>query len=339
MKRPFISIISPCFNEEENIHACYSAVKELFDTGGPLNDCDYEHIFVDNSSTDRTVPQLRGIASTDGRVRIIVNSRNYGPFRSTFNALRYASGDAVVPMFPVDLQDPAELIATFVKKWQEGFLRVYGIRSQRAEGPVMRFARAAYYRLANRLSNIELTPGVAEFQLLDRSIVVALLRYRDHYPYMRGIIADVGFAAESLGIEYRWAKRRSGLSKNQLSNLVDQGLNGIISTTSTPFRFPMIIGFLFSFLSSLYICGRIVYFVISENYTIHGTEMVIVVMFFLSGAQLFMLGLLGEYVASIHSQVRRGDIVVEREVINMPKLDPDGREVSASRPPRSSNEA
>ena len=338
MKRPLISIISPCFNEEENVEACYAAVKVLFDPGGPLDVFEYEHIFADNSSSDRTVSVLRRIAGTDGRVRVIVNSRNYGPFRSTFNALRHASGDAVVPMLPVDLQDPVAMIVTFVKKWQEGFLRVYGIRAQRAEGAVMRFARSSYYRLVSLLSNVEIAPGVAEFQILDRSIVAALLRHHDHYPYIRGLIAEVGFAAQSLGIEYRWVERRSGFSKNRLSNLIDQGLNGIISTASAPLRLAMGAGLLLSLFSAIYVCIYLLTGLLSTDFVFSGTAVAMAMLFFLSGIQLFVLGLLGEYVSSIHSQVRRGDIVVERELINMPRRDPEGREFPVSRQDQRSDE-
>ena len=334
MKRPLISIISPCFNEEENVEACHEAVRALFAPAGALAAYEYEHIFVDNCSTDRTVPLLRKIAAADACIRVIVNSRNYGPFRSTFNALSYASGDAVVPMFPVDLQDPAAMIVTFVEKWREGFLRVYGIRAERAEGALMRFARSAYYRLVNRLSHVEITPGVAEFQILDRTIVDELLRYRDHYPYLRGMIAEVGFAAQSFGIEYRWVERRAGLSKNRLSNLVDQGLNGILSTATAPLRLLMGLGLLLSLLSALYACIHLVIGLFFGIATISGTTMAMALLFLLSGIQLFVLGLLGEYVSSIHAQVRRGDIVVEREVINMPRRDRDRRgDHPSDRPP------
>lgn len=338
MKRPLISIVSPCFNEEDNVEACYTAVRTLFDAGGPLDVFEYEHIFADNSSSDSTVSILRRIAGADGRVRVIVNSRNYGPFRSTFNALRHAGGDAVVPMLPVDLQDPVAMIVTFVTKWQEGFLRVYGIRAQRAEGPMMRFARATYYRLVSLLSNVEIAPGVAEFQILDRSIVAALLRHHDHYPYIRGLIAQVGFAAQSLGIEYRWVERRSGFSKNRLSNLIDQGLNGIISTASAPLRLAMGAGLLLSLLSAIYVFIYLVTGLLSTDFVFSGMAVAMALLFFLSGIQLFVLGLLGEYVSSIHAQVRRGDIVVERELINMPGRVSEGRDLPVSRRDRRSDE-
>lgn len=317
MTRHMISIVSPCYNEEDNVEACYEAVKALFAPGAPLEAYDYEHVFADNSSSDRTVSILREIASKDERVRVVVNARNYGPFRSTFNALRYVHGDAVVPMYPVDLQDPVEMIPDFVKKWEEGYLRVYGIRTEREEGLVMRSIRNGYYWAVNRFSNIEITPGVAEFQILDRQVVDALLRYRDHYPYIRGMIANVGFTAESHGMEYTWKERRSGMSKNRLFNLIDQALNGLISFTNAPMRLAIFFGFAMAVLSFGYGLLQLVLNLFFPSDAPPGIATLIVALFFLSGVQLFLLGVLGEYISSIHFQVRHGDIVIERELINL----------------------
>lgn len=314
-----ISIVSPCYNEEDNVEACYEAVKVLFSPGGPLAAYRYEHVFADNSSTDRTVVILRGIALRDEHVRVVVNARNYGPFRSTFNALRYVRGDGVVPMFPVDLQDPVEMIPDLVAKWEEGYLRVYGIRTEREEGFVMRSVRSGYYWAVNRFSNIEITPGVAEFQILDRQVVDALLRYRDHYPYIRGMIANVGFSAESFGIEYTWKERRAGISKNRLFSLIDQALNGLISFTNAPMRLAIFFGFTMAALSFAYGLFQLVANLIFPNLAPPGIATLIVSLFFLSGIQLFLLGVLGEYISSIHFQVRHGDIVIERELINLQK--------------------
>lgn len=323
-----ISIVSPCYNEEDNVEACYRAVSQLFAPGGPLEAYQYEHVFADNSSTDKTVAILRQLAASDPRIRVVVNARNYGPFRSTFNALRYATGDAVVPMLPVDLQDPVDLIVTFVSKWEEGYLRVYGIRAERSEGAFMRSARGLYYWAVNRFSNIEITPGVAEFQILDRQVVDALLRYRDHYPYIRGMIANIGFSAESVGIEYRWAERRSGMSKNRLFNLIDQALNGLISFTNFPMRLAIFVGFSLAAISIAYGLIQLVVNLVMPGSAPPGVATLIVALFFLSGVQLLILGVLGEYIAAIHFQVRQGDIVIERELINLGKaksiIDPRG---------------
>ena len=158
-----ISIVSPCFNEEDNVAECYEAIRKMFEE--ELPGYRREHVFVDNASTDRTVEILREIAAGDPDVRVVVNARNFGVFRSTFNGLRYASGDAVLVMLPVDLQDPPELIPEFVQLWEQGYEVVAGARLTREEGFFLRSARMAFYRIVNGLSDFELTPGVGEFQL------------------------------------------------------------------------------------------------------------------------------------------------------------------------------
>jgi hypothetical protein len=217
MARKVIGIITPCFNEEVNVAACHEAVKTLFEA--KLPGYDREHIFADNASTDGTVGALREIAKSDPQVKVIVNARNYGPFRSTFNALLSASGDAVVVMLPVDLQDPPEVIEAFVRHWEEGHEVVYGIRANRKEGLTMRIFRKIYYRLVSRFANITVPPDVGEFQLIDRVVVEALRRCDDYYPYIRGLIANCGF--RSTGVPYTWQERARGMSKNRLYHLID----------------------------------------------------------------------------------------------------------------------
>ncbi len=324
MTRKLISIVAPCFNEEANVHACYEEVCQLFDGAGPLAAYDFELIFADNNSSDGTLAILSRLAGADVRVKVIANARNYGPFRSTFNALRYASGDAVVPMFPVDLQDPPELIPTLVEKWREGYLRVYGVRAQREEGFLMRTVRGAYYFLVNRFSGIDIPRDVAEFQLLDRKIVDALLQFRDYYPYIRGMIANVGFSQESLAVEYTWKQRRAGLSKNRLYGLIDQGLNGLISFTNVPMRLAIVVGFTLAIVSSLYGLLQLALNLLFPTGASPGIPTLIVALFFLSGVQLAILGVLGEYIAAIHFQLRHGDIVVERRLINVSRADRRG---------------
>jgi glycosyltransferase involved in cell wall biosynthesis len=320
VSRRLISIVSPCFNEEDNVEACYEAVRALFAAGGALAGYDYEHVFADNSSTDGTVARLRAIGLKDQRVGVIVNARNYGPFRSTFNALHHTRGDAVVPMLPVDLQDPPQLIPEFVRRWEEGYLRVYGVRKARREHWLMRFLRRRYYWLVNKLSNIEILENVAEFQLLDRRIVRSLLRFRDYYPYIRGMIANIGFNRESIGVDYTWQPRRSGTSKNRFFNLVDQALNGIISFSNVPMRLAIFVGFGLAFLSIVYGGVQLAINVIHPGAAPPGIATIIVALFFFSGIQLAFLGVLGEYVSAVHSQVRQGDVLIERELINLEPL-------------------
>jgi glycosyltransferase involved in cell wall biosynthesis len=312
--RPVISVITPCFNEELNLEDCHRTLKEIF--ARDLPDCDLEHIFCDNASTDGSVEVLRRLAGTDKAVKVVLNARNYGPFRSTFNGLRHASGDAVVVMFAADLQDPPEVIVNFVREWQAGSEVVYGVRSQREENLVMRGVRKLYYRMVSRFAGIDIPLDVGEFQLVDRKVLAALLEHEDYYPYIRGMIANCGFRTK--GVSYVWRARRKGFSKNRLYNLVDQGLNGLISFTNLPMRIAMFAGFTIALLSFIYAALTLSVSLITHgNFTVPGIPTLIVALFFFGGVQLMFLGIIGEYVSAIHFQVRKRPLVVERERINL----------------------
>lgn len=313
--RKLISIISPCYNEQDNIAPCYETVRDIF--ARYLPDYDYEHIFADNASLDASLDELRRIATADRRVKVIANARNYGPFRSTFNALQAARGDAVLVMLPVDLQDPPELIVDFVKGWEEGFKIVYGQRQQREEGFILRNVRRLYYRSVSRLASIDIPLNTAEFQLIDRQVVNALLRFKDHYPYIRGMIANVGFRGQSKCVPYVWRARARGMSKNRLFNLIDQGLNGIVSFTNVPLRIATLGGFLLATGAICYAIFQLAINLLVPDAAPRGIATLITALFFFSGVQLLFIGMLGEYVASIHFQVRQGMVVVERERINL----------------------
>lgn len=308
-----ISVISPAFNEAENVRICYERLRDIFAT--QLPEYRLEHIFADNASTDGTVDILREIAAADPNVKVILNSRNFGPFRSLFNGLRYATGHAVVVFMPVDLQDPPELIPDFVRHWEQGIEVVAGARANREETWLLRTCRSIFYHIVNSLSDFEITPNVGEFQLIDRKVWEAVMLHDDHYPYVRGIIASVGF--KRLVIPYTWAERKRGLSKNNLPRLIDQALNGIFSFTNAPMRFCIYLGFLLAAACIAYAIFAAFSFLFFPTIAPRGTATMIVSLFFLSGIQLAFIGMLGEYVTSIHSQVRRRPLVVERERINV----------------------
>lgn len=312
-----ISIVSPCFNEQENVENCYETVKALF--SDKLSQYSYEHIFADNDSTDETVNILRSLAEKDDNVKVVVNARNYGPFRSTFNALKYTAGDAVLVMLPVDLQDPPELIETFAQHWEEGYLKVYGVREERQESRLMRFVRGKYYSLVSKFANINIPLNTAEFQLLDRKVVDSLLQYQDHYPYIRGMIANVGFDNSSKAVPYTWKERKAGISKNKLYALIDQALNGIISFTNVPMRLGMFLGVGLSVTALFYSAFQLVVNILSPSAAQPGIVTLIVALFFFSGVQFLLIGVIGEYISAIHSQVRHKDIVVEQELMNLSK--------------------
>lgn len=308
-----ISIVTPCYNEELNVQECYEAVKQLFDV--KLKAYRREHIFCDNASTDGTLANLREIAEKDPDVRVIVNARNFGPLKSTYNAVMATTGDAVLLFLPADLQDPPELLPEFVAQWEAGYEIVYGIRATREEALVMRTVRNLYYRLLTRFSDMDVPPGVGDFQLVDRRIVDAMHHIRDTYPFMRMMTFECG--GRAVGIPYHWRARKKGFSKNRLSALIDQALNGLVSFTGAPLRIGLFVGFV---LASLSLAYALLNFVLAVVYyrqlTEPGIMTLIVALFFFGGVQLFFMGLIGEYVLAIYGQVREKPVVFERERIN-----------------------
>jgi glycosyltransferase involved in cell wall biosynthesis len=287
----------------------------LFASGGPLDMYRCEHIFADNASTDCTADILRELAADDPDMKVILNARNFGPFRSNFNALRSATGDAVLVFLPADLQDPPALIADFVRLWESGIEVVAGARANRQESFMLRACRGIFYRIVNTLSDIDIPINVGEFQLIDRKVWQAVVEHDDHYPYIRGIIASVGF--RRVIVPYHWVARKRGLSKNNLPRLIDQALNGIFSFTNVPLRLCSFAGMGLAALCILYAMLAVVLHFTAPNVAPRGVTTLIVAIFFLFGVQMAFIGILGEYVTSIHAQVRKRPLVVERERINM----------------------
>jgi glycosyltransferase involved in cell wall biosynthesis len=312
-RRKKISIVSPCYNEQDNVRACYETVRTLFERDLP--GYEREHVFADNCSTDGTVAILREIAASDPAVKIVVNARNFGVFRSTFNALRYATGDGTLLMLPVDLQDPPDLLPQFVRLWEQGYDVVAGQRSNREEGLIMRTMRGTFYRIVNRLAGFEIPEGVGEFQLVDRKVLDNVLKYDDHYPYIRGMVAACGF--KRIVIPYVWKSRKHGVSKIRIWELFDQAFNGMFSFTNVPMRLCTLFGFALAACCLLYAVVTLGAFVIAPAMMPRGLMSVVIGMFFLFSIQLIFIGLLGEYVTSIHAQVRRGPLVTERERLNI----------------------
>jgi len=312
MSKKIISVVTPCYNEEDSVRECITTLRTIFATHLP--NYGLEHIFCDNCSTDRTVDILKEEALKDSGIKIIVNSRNFGILKNTYNGVMAATGDAVVLFMPVDLQDPPELIPDFVKHWESGFEIVYGIRAVREEGFLLRMARKGYYRLLSRLSYIDYPPDAGDFQLVDRQVLNAMKKVDDAQPFMRMMTFDSGF--KSIGVSYTWRQRKHGVSRNKLFSMFEQGLNGIISFSSMPVRAALILGMLTSIISVLYAVYVILITLFGNITTLPGIPTIIVAMFFFGGVQLFFLGIVGEYVLAIFNQVRHKPLVVERERVN-----------------------
>jgi FkbM family methyltransferase len=308
-----ISIVTPCYNEELNVDECYEQVRKLFDS--QLNRYDYEHIFCDNSSTDRTVEKLQSLAQRDKRVKVIVNSRNFGAFANIFNGLTASSGDAVVVMLAADLQDPPAVMVDFVRLWEQGYEVVYGIRKQREENWLLQAGRRIFYRMVNSFSPFFIPENVGEYQLVDRVVADHVIKMDDHFPFVRGMIAYCGFKA--IGVPYTWTRRRHGVSSSTLARLFEQGLNGIVSFSNVPMRFVLAGGFSVAIISFLAALVLLVYSAVHfREFAPPGIPLLTIMLAFFSGLILFVLGFIGEYIIAIHAQVRKRPLVIERARMN-----------------------
>lgn len=314
-------MVSPCFNEADNVEAVHDRLAAALDG----LDVDWRLLFCDNASTDGTVEVLRKLVDADPRVQVIVNSRNFGHIRSPVHGILQAEGDAVVLMAS-DLQDPPELVATFVEKWLAGSKVVLAVKSKSEETPAMYAVRGAYYELAGRLSEVKLVKNSTGFGLYDRQVVEEIRGIGDVYPYFRGLTAEIGF--EPTIVEFTQPQRRRGITKNNFYTLYDMAMLGITSHSKVPLRLATMVGFLAAFVSLLVAVFYLVYKLINWNSFEVGLAPLVIGVFFFSSVQLFFLGVIGEYVGSIQTQVLHRPLVVERERINLdaPRIDgPTGR--------------
>ncbi len=309
-QKKLISVVTACYNEHENIMDVYMRVRDVMSS---LPQYDYEHIFIDNASTDGTVDILRKIADGDPNVRVIVNARNFGHVRSPYHGLVQANGDAVISVV-ADMQDPPEMIRAFIDKWEQGSRIVVGIKKQSRESKLMFAVRNFYYFLLGRLSEIEMIKGFTGFGLYDRKIINILKGVDDPYPYFRGLIADLGY--DIVGIEYEQPLRKSGRTKNNFYSLYDMAMLGITNHSKVPLRLAAMIGFLLSMISLAVAFGYLIYKLVFWDSFNAGMAPLVIGLFFFSSVQLFFIGIIGEYVGAIHTQVLKRPRVIERERIN-----------------------
>ena len=311
MNKQKISIYTPCFNEEDNIAYCYSKIKDLFEN--KLKDYDYEHIFGDNCSEDNSIKILRDISSMDKNVKVISYSRNFGAFQSLYNGAISATGDAII-CISADLQDPPELIPEMIEKWQNGYDVVFGKKIAREESFIMQNIRKFYYKMVKKFSYIDIPENVGEFCLINKKVQDAIKLFDDYYPYLRGMIASCGF--KRAYIEYTWKKRKFGKSTGSPYILVDNAINGLISFSNFPMRICLFAGMTISFVSVVFSIYSFIVALLLPKEALPGISMLIVAIFFFFGVTLFFLGVVGEYISAIHSQVRKKPLVIINEKIN-----------------------
>lgn len=305
-----ISIVTGCYNEAENVEELIRQVRVVM---GGVTECDYEHIFIDNASQDGTVAILKRIAREDHRVKIIVNTRNFGHIRSPYHGLLQARGDAVICLV-ADLQDPPELIVEFIKKWEQGFKIVVGIKAQSAESSAMYWLRGLYYKAIRKLASVEMLEQFTGFGLYDRSVMDILRGLREPYPYFRGLIADIGF--DICKVPYKQPEREHGRTKNNFYSLFDMAMLGFTNYTKIPLRLATMLGFFSAGISLMIGIGYLVAKLLFWDSFTAGMAPVLIGLCFIGSVQLFFLGIVGEYVGAIFTYVQNRPLVVEKERVN-----------------------
>jgi glycosyltransferase involved in cell wall biosynthesis len=305
-----ISVVTPCYNEEENVEEVYNQIKAVFDT---LKNYRYEHIFIDNASTDKTVAILKTLAAQDSHVKVIVNARNFGHIRSPFHGMLQAQGEAVV-LIAADLQDPPQLIHEFVKQWAAGFKVVVGVKPATKEAFPMAAIRRAYYNFISKIADMRLIKNFTGFGLYDSSVIDVLRKIDDAYPYFRGLISEIGFPVAQIPFEQ--PIRTRGKTKNNFYTLYDMAILGITTHSKLPIRIATLGGFFFALASFIIaLVFLLLKLVLWQHFPV-GVAPILIGMFFLASIQLFFIGILGEYVLSIHTQTLKRPLVVESERIN-----------------------
>ena len=306
-----ISVVTPCYNEKKNVREVYDQVKRVF--GDDLGNYNYEHIFIDNASKDETVSILKEIAKEDKRVKIIVNARNFGHIRSPYYAILQAKGNAVISIV-ADLQDPPSMIKNFIKKWEEGFKVVIGVKNRSEENRIMFAVRKLYYNLIEKFSDIKQIKNFTGFGLYDKEFVDILRKLDEPYPYFRGLITEMGF--ERAEVEFVQPKRKKGKTKNNFYTLYDIAMLGFVNHSKVPLRMATFVGFSVAILSLLVAISYFIYKLIFWQRFELGMAPMVIGIFFFAAVQLFFIGIIGEYVGAIYTQVKNRPLVIEKERIN-----------------------
>jgi glycosyltransferase involved in cell wall biosynthesis len=305
-----ISIVIPCYNEEDNIFELYEKIKDIF---AKLTHYQYECIFIDNNSKDKTVNILKKMALRDNNIKIIINARNFGHIRSPYYGLLQSNGDASI-LIAADLQDPPQMIYDFILAWESGYKIVIGIKDKSEESRIMFAIRSLYYKFVTAIAEVDLVKNFTGFGLYDRDFLNVLKKIDDPYPYFRGFISDIGF--ERKEISYTQPIRKHGKTKNNFYTLYDTAMLGITNYSKLPIRLATIGGFFLSILSFF----LAIFFLLAKLFFWRSFSMgiapILCGLFFFFSVQLFFIGILGEYIGSIHTKIMKRPLVVEEERIN-----------------------
>jgi len=310
MNKKLISIVTPTYNELDNIDELYLRLKKVFNTIDKYN---FEIICIDNNSSDGTIDKLRKIASKDKSFKVILNEKNFGHLKSPYYAILNTKSDATI-FISSDLQDPPENIPEFIKKWEDGSMVVMAVKSLSEESKLLFQIRSFYYALLNSISESKTIRNATGAGLIDKKIVNVLRNINDHNPYFRGLVCEITDSIDT--VEFHQPLRKRGITKNNFFSLFDLAMLGITNHSRIPLRVMTIGGFIISFFSLIvaifYTFLKVFYW---ETYEF-GTVPILIGVFFFGALQAFCIGILGEYIGTIHSRSRNFPLVVERERIN-----------------------
>lgn len=309
-ENPLLSIVTPCYNEEDNVEELYTRIKAAISN---LVAYEFELIFIDNHSQDSTVEKLKKLAANDPTVKLIINTRNFGHIRSPYYGILQSSGVATIYLAS-DLQDPPELIPEFIQHWENGFKLVMATKPVSKGATWIHALRKSYYRFLDGISDITLVADSTGFGLYDHEVLDHLRRIEDPYPFLRGLICELGYDIKT--IPFAQPRRIRGISKNNFYTLYDIAMLGIVSHSKVPIRIAAFAGFL---LGTLSVIVAMIFFVLKllfwQSFPL-GIAPVVIGLFFLFGIQLLFIGILGEYIGSIHTYLQRRPVVVEKERVN-----------------------
>ena len=306
-----ISVLIPCYNEEENVVPLSEAVIGQFNEF--LSGYDYEIVFIDNNSTDSTRQKLIGLCEKNKKIKAIFNARNFGQFNSPYYGILQTTGDCTISMC-ADFQDPVELIPRLVHEWEQGYKIVCPIKAQSRENPVMRFCRTCYYKVIKKISDVEQIEHFTGTGLYDKDFVDVLRRLNDPTPFLRGIVAELGFKRKE--ITYEQQKRRAGKTSNNWYTLYDAAMLSFTAYTKVGMRVCTIAGFIISMISMVIAFAYLILKLINWDSFALGNAPTLIGVFVLGGIQLIFIGLLGEYIMSINQRIMNRPLVIEERRIN-----------------------